>query len=62
MIILGLLEWQYFPKESHIELINELFQKYYDINCRKMFEETVEFNRIFVKNNPKNQIYGYNSD
>ena len=55
-------QWQYFPKESHIKLINELFQKYYDIKCRKMFQETVEFNRIFVKNNPMNQIYGYNSD
>ena len=52
----------YFPKEEHIELILKLFQKYYDKDCLIMFNETVEFNRKFVKKNPMNNLYKYNSD
>ena len=55
-------QWQYFPKEAHIELITKFFQKYYDKNSLIIFNEAVEFNRKFVKNNPKNIIYRYNSD
>jgi hypothetical protein len=55
-------QWQYFPKENHIKLIIEYFQKYYDNDCLIMLNETIEFNRNFVKKNPKIQIYGYNSD
>ena len=55
-------QWQYFPKEKHIELFVEHFKKYYDNDCSMIFNETVEFNRKFVKKNPKNQIYIYNSD
>ena len=55
-------QWQYFPKEKHIKLIYEFFKKYYDQDCLIMFNETVEFNRQFVKNNPKSVIYGYTID
>ena len=55
-------QWQYFPKQKHIQLIIELFKKYYDNDCLTMFNETVEFNKKFVKNNPKIQVYEYNSD
>ena len=45
-------QWQYFPDENHINLIEKFFQKYYNDDCLKMFKETVDFNREFVKNNP----------
>ena len=46
-------EWQYFPKEIHISLIRNYFKKYYEKECLIMFEETITFNRNFVKQNPK---------
>ena len=55
-------QWQYFPKEIHIKTIKNLFQKYYDDKCLKMFEEAVNFNRAFVKKFPKFQLYKTNSD
>ena len=55
-------QWQYFPKDNHIKLISEYFKKYYDNDCLIMFNETVEFNREFVKNNPKKLIYRYAAD
>ena len=55
-------QWQYFPKEKHIEIIRKLFNKYYDNDCLMIFEESVSFNRNFVKNNPLNNLYKYNSD
>lgn len=55
-------QWQYFPKEKHIELITEYFKKYYDSNCSLIFKEAVEFNRNFVKNHPMKQLYRFNSD
>lgn len=55
-------QWQYFPKELHINSLRKYFSKYYDKDCITMFEEAVSFNREFVKNNPKYQIYKYNSD
>lgn len=55
-------QWQYFPKESHIIQMRKFFKKYYDKECLIMFEEAVSFNRNFVKRNPKNIIYKYNSD
>ena len=55
-------QWQYFPKEKHIELITEYFKKYYDNNCSLIFKEAVEFNRNFVKKHPMKQLYGFNSD
>lgn len=54
-------QWQYFPDEKDLTLIRELFEKYYDKECLIMFKETVEFNRIFVKNNPKNTSYKFDS-
>ena len=55
-------QWQYFPKEKYIQFIMEYFKKYYDNDCITIFNETVEFNRKFVKISPMNQIYRYNSD
>ena len=55
-------QWQYFPKENHINQIRKHFKKYYDKDCLFMFEETIRFNRNFVKLNPKELIYRYNSD
>ena len=55
-------QWQYFPKENHIQLIIQLFKKYYENECLIIFNETVEYNRKFIKNNPMKQIYKYNSD
>jgi predicted O-methyltransferase YrrM len=55
-------QWQYFPKEMHINLLRKLFNKYYDKDCLIMFEETVSFNRKFVRNNPMKNLYNYNSD
>ena len=55
-------QWQYFPKETHIKTIKDLFYKYYDDKCLKMFEEAVNFNREFVKKFPKFQLYKRNSD
>ena len=55
-------QWQYFPKESYIDSLRKFFRKYYDEDCMTMFEETVSFNIKFVKNNPKPNLYKYNSD
>ena len=55
-------QWQYFPKEDHIEQIKKHFKKYYDNNCLIMFEETYSFNRGFVKRNTKGKIYNFTSD
>ena len=55
-------QWQYFPKEIHINQIKKFFSKYYTKDCLNIFEEAVTFNRNFVKLNPKSIIYKYNSD
>ena len=55
-------EWQYFPKETHINLIRKYFKKYYDKECLMIFEEAIDFNRNFVKNNPKSIFYNKTSD
>jgi predicted O-methyltransferase YrrM len=55
-------QWQYFPKEKHIKIIKSLFNKYYDDECLTIFNETVEFNRKFTKNNPMENLYKENSD
>ena len=55
-------QWQYLPKEIHINQLRNFFKKYYDGDCLIMFEEAVSFNRKFVKKNPKSLIYKYNSD
>ena len=55
-------QWQYFPKEEHIKEMIEYFKNYYDRDCLEMFNEAVNFNRKFVKKNPKKNLYNYNSD
>ena len=56
-------QWQYFPKEIYIKITRDLFATYYDQKCLKMFDEAVEFNRNFVKNNIlANTYFNFNSD
>ena len=50
-------QWEYFLNNEHIELIRNLIKKYYDKDCLTMFEETISFNREFVKFNPKENYY-----
>ena len=50
-------QWQYFPSEEQIQLIRDFIKKYYDEYCLIVFDEAVEFNRIFLKNNPKEDFY-----
>ena len=50
-------QWQYFPKEKYIQEMRIYFKKYYDKNCLNIFNEAVNFNRKFVKQNPKENIY-----
>ena len=45
-------QWHYFPPESHIELIINFVQKYYDRECFDTIKEAIDFNRDFVKDNP----------
>ena len=55
-------QWQYLPKENHINLFINFIKKYYDNECLIMFEEAVSFNKNFVKKNPKHILYRVNSD
>ena len=50
-------QWQYFPKEKHLKTIKNFFIKYYDNFCFKVFEESIEFNRQFVKDNYIDNYY-----
>ena len=53
-------QWQYFPKEEYIKEINDYLKKYYDKDCLNIFNDSVNFNRKFVKENPKTNLYNYN--
>lgn len=53
-------QWQYFPKEKYINQMYEYFKKYYDNDCLTIFNETVDFNRNFVKKNLKANLYNNN--
>ena len=55
-------QWQYLPKELHINQIRNFFAKYYDNECLMIFVEAMTFNKKFVKNNPKNIFYNFTSD
>lgn len=55
-------EWQYFPKEIHIKLMRKFFNNYYNNRCLTIFEEAINFNRIFVKRNPRYIYYRYTAD
>ena len=54
-------QWQYLPKEEYINEMKEFIKKYYDNDCLNIFNETVNFNRKFVKQNPINNIYNANN-
>ena len=49
--------WEYFPKEEHIETIKNLFRTYHDNFCFNVLEESIEFNRQFVKDNNRENYY-----
>ena len=53
-------QWQYFPKEKYIQQMYKYFKKYYDNDCLSIFNETVDFNRNFVKKNSIKNLYNYN--
>lgn len=55
-------QWQYFPKEIHINQIKIFVTKYYNKECLTIFEEAISFNRVFVKKNPKPLYYNITSD
>ena len=55
-------QWQYFPKEKYIKEMYTYFKKYYDIDCLNIFNESVNFNRRFVKQNPKENLYKDNTN
>ena len=50
-------QWQYFPSEKNIEDAIKFFEKYYDTFCLTILIESVNFNRQFVKDNPKDNFY-----
>jgi hypothetical protein len=50
-------QWQYFPPENHIKSAVNFYKKYYDKECLNIFEESIKFNRQFVKDNPKEEFY-----
>ena len=50
-------QWQYFPLEEHIQIIISFFKKYYDDECLTILNESIIFNRKFVKDNPKEDFY-----
>ena len=50
-------QWQYFPPEKHIVAIINFFKKYYDRDCLTILQESIRFNRQFVKDNPKEDFY-----
>ena len=51
-------QWQYFPSEKNIKDIINYFGKYYDKYCQTILKESIEFNRQFLKDNPKEDFYG----
>ena len=55
-------QWQYYPKESHMNQIKNFFKKYYDEQCLIMFDQTSSFNKDFVRKYPMNLIYRFTSD
>lgn len=50
-------QWQYFPSEKNIKDIITFFEKYYDKDCLTILNESIEFNRQFLKDNPKEDFY-----
>ena len=50
-------QWQYFPSEDHIQIVINFFEKYYDERCVTILKESINFNRQFVRDNPKEDFY-----
>ncbi len=49
--------WEYFLSEEHIKMITSFFGKYYDNECFIILNESLIFNRDFVRDNPKEYFY-----
>ena len=50
-------QWEYFPDEGHIKTIKNFFRIHHDNFCFNVLEESIEFNRQFVKNNYRENLY-----
>ena len=50
-------QWEYFPTEEQILTIITFFEKFYDNDCLTILKESIEFNRNFVKDNPRENYY-----
>jgi len=50
-------QWEYFPPEKHIKNTINYFRKYYDKECLTILRESIDFNRQFVKDNPKESFH-----
>lgn len=50
-------QWEYFPEEEHIKAIKNFFRTYYDNFCVNVLEESIEFNRQFVKDNYREDYF-----
>jgi len=50
-------QWEYFPKEEHIKTIKNFFRTHHDNFCFNVLEESIEFNRQFVKDNYRENYY-----
>ena len=46
-------QWEYVPDDKDLDFIRGIFDKYYDNDCRIIFEEAYSFNKNFVKSYPK---------
>lgn len=50
-------QWDYFLNDYTVNMTAKLIKKYYDNYCFQMFQEIIKFNRIFIKDHPKEDYY-----
>ena len=50
-------QWQYFLSKEQIKIITSYFKKYYSKECLIILNETIIFNREFVNNNPREDLF-----
>ena len=48
---------EYFLKEIHINAIRDFIKKYYDKICLSIYDDAINFNRYFTKNNKIQNYY-----
>ena len=42
---------------EHIKLVKKIFKKYYNRDCLIILDETIRFNRDFIRDNPIIKFY-----